>query len=364
MATEQTVHQGAYENHDGSRRNILKDFKATHKSRNWELRDIAGHIVEFSSDQDGCRLVVKILISASSDDQQRVFDEIIPNVLQLIQDEAGSYVSGLYLFGPKLKKTRLAGEMNGHILTLSKQKFGCTVVQKAIEHILPDQKAAIVRELEPNIIECIYHSNGNYVIQTIIKVVPPAKLGFVYSFREIVYSMATHMFGSRVLQLALDSLPNVMIAPLAAELHSMAVILMKDEFGKYLMQYLIKKGRPYDRTLLLNTLRGQLLQMAQDKYASDVCETALEFSDAETRRQLINVIISSRPNGVVVRQMIKHRFANYVLHSALKFADVNQRDILIFQIRHHLVSIELDTSNPWQRAACDRRKQTASLFQL
>ncbi|KAF9066581.1 armadillo-type protein [Rhodocollybia butyracea] len=359
------VHQGVYENHDGFRRKILEDFKATRNSRNWELRDIAGHIVEFSSDQDGCQLVVKILISASGDDQQRVFDEIIPNVLQLIQDEAGSYVvKRLFQQGTQAQKTRLAAEMNGHILTLSKQQFGFRVVQKAIEHILPDQKAAIVRELEPNIIECIYHSNSNYVIQTIIEVVPPAQLGFVYSFRGIVYSMATDMFGSRVLQCALDRLPNVMIAPLAAELHSVAVRLMQDEFGNYVMQYLIKKGRPYDRKLLLNTLRGQLLQMAQDKYASNVCETALEFSDAETRRQLINEIISSKPNGVVVGQMIMHRFANYVLHSALKFADVNQRDILIFQIRHHLVSIQLHTSNPRQRAACYRRKQTASLFQL
>ncbi|KAF9075281.1 armadillo-type protein [Rhodocollybia butyracea] len=342
----QMFHQGMYGRRDGFQSRILEDFKATHKSRKWELREIAGHIVEFSGDQHGSRLIQERLVSASSDEKQRVFDEILPNILQLIQDVFGNYViQKLFEQGTQIQKTRLAAEMEGRILSLSKQMYGCRVVQKAIEHILPEQQAAIVHELEPNVLECIYDANGNHVIQKIIEVVSPEQLGFVYNFRGMVHSLATHTFGCRVLQRALDRLPDGMIAPLVAELHTMTLNLMQNQFGNYVMQFLIEKGRPYDRALLLDKLRGRLLVMARHKFASNVCEKALKFSDAETRRQLIDEIISPRPEGAVVGWMMKDQYANYVLQSALKLADVDQREILIHQIRPHLVSIRLTNSN-------------------
>jgi hypothetical protein len=38
-------------------------------------------------------------------------------------------------------------------------------VQKAMEHLLSDQRELLVRELEPHFLECIKSSNANHVIQ-------------------------------------------------------------------------------------------------------------------------------------------------------------------------------------------------------
>ena len=60
------------------------------------LQDIFGFVVEFSSDQHGSRFIQQKLESATSEEKQRLFDEIVPdNTLQLIQDVFGNYVSGL-----------------------------------------------------------------------------------------------------------------------------------------------------------------------------------------------------------------------------------------------------------------------------
>jgi pumilio RNA-binding family len=58
------------------------------------LQDIFGFIVEFSGDQHGSRFIQQKLESATTEEKQIVFDEIVPdNTLQLIQDLFGNYVS-------------------------------------------------------------------------------------------------------------------------------------------------------------------------------------------------------------------------------------------------------------------------------
>ncbi len=50
--------------------------------------------MEFSGDQHGSRFVQQKLKTASSEEKQMIFDEIVPdNMLQLVQDVFGNYVS-------------------------------------------------------------------------------------------------------------------------------------------------------------------------------------------------------------------------------------------------------------------------------
>ncbi|KAJ3987358.1 ARM repeat-containing protein [Lentinula detonsa] len=316
---------------------LLQEFHAN-KARNWELRDIMNHVVEFSGDQHGSRLIQHKLESASSEEKQKVFDEIVPhNVLPLIQDVFGNYViQKLFEHGTQVHKSRLAAEMEGHILALSKQMYGCRVVQKAIEYILPEQQASIVRELEPHVMECIHDANGNHVVQKLIERVSPDRLGFVYAFRGNVQALATHTFGCRVLQRALEYLPETITSPLMEELRASTLLLMQNLFGNYVMQFVIEHGKPQDRAAVVAKLRGQLLVMARHKFASNVCEKALIFADPETRRQLVDEILSPRPEGAVVLSMMKDQYANYVLQRAVGVADIDQRESLINQIRPQL----------------------------
>ena len=88
---------------------LLEEFRAN-KNRKWELKvpsvdliyikstnddmqDIFGHVVEFSGDQHGSRFIQQRLETATSEEKQIVFDEIVPDAaLQLMQDVFGNYV--------------------------------------------------------------------------------------------------------------------------------------------------------------------------------------------------------------------------------------------------------------------------------
>lgn len=131
---------------------------------------------------------------------------------------------------------------------------------------------------------------------------------------------------------------------------------------------------------MVSKLRGQMLNMSRHKFASNVCEKALVTADSESRRLLLEEIMSPKPDGVSpIVTMMKDQFAStfapgqcdssrsltivivdYVLQRALSVAEGEQRELLISKIRpqlssmrryssaysKHLISSEFDLSLP------------------
>jgi hypothetical protein len=74
------------------------------------------------------------LETANSDEKQMVFEEVLPNALQLMTDVFGNYVlQKFFEHGNQMQKTILAKQMEGHVVSLSLQMYGCRVVQKVIQ---------------------------------------------------------------------------------------------------------------------------------------------------------------------------------------------------------------------------------------
>ncbi|KAJ7855440.1 armadillo-type protein [Mycena olivaceomarginata] len=271
------------------RSHLLDGFRASGKGGTWQLRDIAGFVVEFSRDQRGSLFIQNELPNTSGRERRSVFDEIVPsNTLEPIQDILGNYViHKLFEHGTQAQKTMLANTLAGDVFYLSCSLYGCRVVQKAIESILPEQQASFVRELEPPILECVKDSNGNHVIQKVIQ----------------------RSSGSQVLQQFLEHLPDVQTQPPLDELLANHISrLVQDQFGNYLIPFIFERGRrPEDNTLIVAQLRGHLLLMAQNKFASNEIMAPPDPSKPDAATPIVI--------------MMNDRYANYVLQRALAVAE-------------------------------------------
>ncbi|KAH9946032.1 ARM repeat-containing protein [Epithele typhae] len=324
---------------DGAVRSAQLDEFRANKSRKWELRDIFGYIVEFSGDQHGSRFIQQKLETANGEEMEIVFDEIVPQyAIQLMQDVFGNYVvQKLFEFGTPAQKARLVATMEGQALGLSLQMYGCRV---AIEYTTPEQQAVFVQELSPSVLRCVKDANGNHVIQKIIEHVVPERLGFVTAFRGSVYELSTHPYGCRVLQRCFEYLPDDQTRPLLDELHKYVSNLMIDQFGNYVVQFVLEHGKPQDRAMIIAKLNGQMNNMAKHKFASNVCEKALVTADADSRRQLIDEIMTPKQDGLSpLMGLMKDSFGNYVLQRALTVAEGEQKEQLISKVRPHLVNM-------------------------
>ena len=95
------------------------------------LQDIVGHIVEFSQDQHGSRFIQQKLETANVPDKQLVFAEILPNALSLMIDVFGNYVIQKFFEHGTAEQIKALGRvLEGNVLVLSLQMYGCRVIQK------------------------------------------------------------------------------------------------------------------------------------------------------------------------------------------------------------------------------------------
>jgi pumilio RNA-binding family len=66
---------------------------------------------------------------------------------------------------------------------------------------------------------------------------------------------------------------------------------------------------------VISKIRGNLIQLAQHKFASNVCEQALIYADADTRLLLINEIMTPQPDGQSpVLIMVKDQYASKCIY--------------------------------------------------
>lgn len=60
-----------------------------------------------------------------------------------------------------------------------------------------------------------------------------------------------------------------------------------------MLQHVLEHGKPEERTSIISKLMGQIVQMSQQKFASNVVEKCLSFGTPEERQTLVNEMIGT-----------------------------------------------------------------------
>ncbi|KAF9094198.1 mRNA binding protein puf3 [Mortierella sp. AD031] len=326
----------------GLRSPLLEEFRSNKSNKKYELKDIAGSVVEFSGDQHGSRFIQQKLETATEEEKAMVFDEILPHALQLMTDVFGNYViQKFFEHGAQEHKSVLAKQMDGHVLSLALQMYGCRVVQKGLEHVLSDQQAVLVKELEGHVLKCVKDQNGNHVIQKAIECVPAEHIQFIMNaFTGQVYTLATHPYGCRVIQRMFEHCVDTK-TPLMDELHRYIPNLVQDQYGNYVIQHILERGNPTEKSIVVSKVMGQVLQLSKHKFASNVVEKCVAYGSPSDRQKLIEEVITTKSDGTSpLVLMMKDQFANYVVQKMLDVVDGEQRDVLVAKIKPHLQSLK------------------------
>lgn len=86
--------------------------------------------------------------------------------------------------------------------------------------------------------------------------------------------------------------------------------------AQYVVQWVLEKGETADRSLVIAKVYGQLLPLAQQKFASNVVEKCILYGTDEERRRLIDEVLQTGPDGSsTIKAMLVHPYANYVIQS-------------------------------------------------
>ncbi|XP_014639565.1 PREDICTED: pumilio homolog 1 isoform X8 [Ceratotherium simum simum] len=323
------------------RSRLLEDFR-NNRYPNLQLREIAGHIMEFSQDQHGSRFIQLKLERATPAERQLVFNEILQAAYQLMVDVFGNYViQKFFEFGSLDQKLALAERIRGHVLSLALQMYGCRVIQKALEFIPSDQQNEMVRELDGHVLKCVKDQNGNHVVQKCIECVQPQSLQFIIdAFKGQVFALSTHPYGCRVIQRILEHCLPDQTLPILEELHQHTEQLVQDQYGNYVIQHVLEHGRPEDKSKIVAEIRGNVLVLSQHKFASNVVEKCVTHASRTERAVLIDEVctMNDGPHSALYT-MMKDQYANYVVQKMIDVAEPAQRKIVMHKIRPHIATL-------------------------
>uniref|UniRef100_A0A8C7HPN3 Pumilio RNA binding family member 2 n=1 Tax=Oncorhynchus kisutch TaxID=8019 RepID=A0A8C7HPN3_ONCKI len=258
------------------RSRLLEDFR-NNRFPNLQLRDLPGHMVEFSQDQHGSRWAIDIRINGHthSDTQTHPLLHITPFYHDL---ETLPYHYMMIVLPLKFPS---------HV-PLSSSPSVSRFIQQKLERATPSD---IVRELDGHVLKCVKDQNGNHVVQKCIECVQPQALQFIIdAFQGQVFVLSTHPYGCRVIQRILEHCTQEQTLPILEELHQHSEqlgqkyqgvslemtpktyytvssdALFKDQYGNYVIQHVLEHGRPEDKSKIVAEVRGKVLLLSQHKF--------------------------------------------------------------------------------------------------
>lgn len=321
-----------------------------------DIREARGTLVELSIDQHGSRLIQEKLDHCTAEDRDIVFSELYSDALRLMSDVFGNYViQKLIEHGTLAQVHALCEKLHGNVLKLSLGTYGCRVVQKAFEFMDTPQKVQLGHELEPHVLQCVRDQNANHVVQKILEQLPADEIAFVATaFEGHVSALASHCYSCRVLQRIFAYCHEEQYRPLLKELHRDSLRLMQDQYGNYVVQWVLQNGKPHDRAALIRNTKSRLLQLSRHKFASNVMEQVIEVSSPAERRELLDemlVPLDTADSAAVppipcgdthvsaAMLMMQDQYANYVLQRILQVATGDDRARLVETIRPVLTEL-------------------------
>lgn len=330
---------------------LLEEVRSNSKGKEYHLKDIYGHAVEFTKDQHGSRFIQQKLPFATNEEKEVIFNEIRDTCYELMTDVFGNYVIQKYFeHGKTSQKQVLQEYMKGHIYELSLQMYGCRVVQRALEAVDLKGQILIINELRDFILVCAKDQNGNHVIQKSIEKIPFAEISFIMdSLDDQIYHLSTHPYGCRVIQRLLEHADPDRQQVMLDDLGRYTFYLIQDQYGNYVMQHILEHGDSKDREAILEVVLGSVVNFSKHKFASNVIEKCIKFGSFKQRKRILDEVMLGNEDLSIdtvnddspLALMMKDQYANYVIQKLVEGFDAKSEEkrSLVVKLRQYLKQI-------------------------
>ena len=325
------------------------------------MQQVAGRVADLSRDQDGSRLIQRLLEVPSN--VATIFQEIFPTAVSLMTDVFGNYViQKLLETASREEFDRLVGLLHGEVLRLSTQTYGCRVVQKALDQATDKERLPIMQQLDGHIAECVLDQNANHVVQKCVELMPQSAQFIIDSFLPDLDRLACHAYGCRVIQRLFEKCctePSVDTAHLLLAVLERTHDFVTNQYGNYVVQHAMLNS-PYElQHQFIGMLTPRMYELSCSKFASNVAEKIIELATGIERDRVIVTLTGTTPTSPSVVQrpqaqqqqpeanclvhMMQDPYANYVVQKLFDLSTDAQRAVMANKIREWIPMIRRGT---------------------
>lgn len=223
------------------------------------------------------------------------------------------------------------------MVKIALNQHGTRALQKMIEFIsTPEQVQTVIHALKDKVVELIQDLNGNHVIQKCLNRLSPEDAQFIFdAVGTNCVVVGTHRHGCCVLQRCIDHASGQQKADLIAQITQNAYSLVQDPFGNYVLQYIVDLNDPTFTNPLCYVFQKSIPSLSKQKFSSNVIEKCLRHAEPHVASMMIDEMLNTNE----LEKMLRDSFANYVVQTALDYSDRETRIRMTEAIRPILPSI-------------------------
>ncbi|KAK7390959.1 hypothetical protein VNO78_19198 [Psophocarpus tetragonolobus] len=222
----------------------------------------------------------------------------------------------------------------GGLVSMAKDPRGSRFLQKKIDEATPQEIHLILKDLQYHLHDLIKHPFGHYVIEKFfqssnISLVQLNSLIFfiIFDLQKLKVSCMDHL-GNRVIQKILESVqdPN-MIDTITAAMRCIAVALMKNFNGGYVLQQCLRLFPHVNKNAILDVAAQNCLDIARDRCGCCVIQNCLEYEGLPAFCELVKniienaVVLAEDPYGYIRLSM--NKYASNVVEHLFQFSEMN-----------------------------------------
>ena len=288
--------------------------------------DILKYVIPLIKDQSGCRFLQEKIKLEQSFMINKLFPSIKNNLFELGCDAFGNYFLQGLLDIFSLDNLELFLDLiKNFFKNMCINLYGSRVIQKTIEKVASNKN--LVSKIE-NILNCnelgiiIKSPYGNHIIQKyIISIHFREFTKFIYDYILINFmEIAQTKHGVCAIQKCVSEGE----LDQRGKLYNLILLnfdeLINDEFGNYLIQYILisikDKEKFFEVNPIIKRIEDNLMTICKNKFSANVIEKCLENGDNFIKEYLLDCIINKYKNKIV--ELLLDKYGIYIIQKALK----------------------------------------------
>ncbi|ORY70098.1 armadillo-type protein [Pseudomassariella vexata] len=229
-----------------------------------------GKVAELSVQMYACRVVQRALEFVLAEQQAEIINELKPDIMRIVKDQNGNHViQKIISMAPSLCVPFMMDAFRGHINVLAVHTYGCRVVQRLLEHGSEMERRELMDEVHACAPQLIADQYGNYVAQHIIAHGSPDDRSRMirHVINELV-PLSKHKFASNVVEKCIEhgtaderEAIRVKLTARSTDGSPLLQMMMRDQFGNYVIQKLVQQLEGPDRDTLIDEMRPQFASL-------------------------------------------------------------------------------------------------------
>ncbi|OHS97312.1 Pumilio-family RNA binding repeat containing protein [Tritrichomonas foetus] len=286
-------------------------------------------IVNMAKDRQKSRQLQHKMSDCSIHEKKIIFDAINENMKELVFDSTANFVVQKFCeISSESQQTYFLNFFLQDIKPVVDHPSACRVLQKFIETTNMKNIDRIYTEMKSDFVNYCLSANGNHIVQRFVSSLPHRVDEIVDMIKDDVIRLAVDNCGCRVVQGLFDQYDIERLDPLVGEIINKAVELATNQYGNYVVQYILSEKSHKNVSKMIKLFKGHFYDFSIHKFASNVMEKCIRGTTKDEREMMFDEILCSDDGYDYSRimKMVVDQFGNYVIQRIVEHGNSKQQN--------------------------------------